>query len=573
MKKQRFWIPSVVVFLGIAFLGYYGYVSTRQARLLKQARGYLARSNTKTALVCLHRALGYNPKDVEACRLMAELTEKASSPAAILWRSRVVELTPKSTSDRILLSQTALTFGDYLIATNALEGVSKAGKSTAAYQNAAGSIALGTRNFVDAEAHFSEACQMEPTNPAPRMNLAIVRLQSTNTYTLAQARAALAGLRSDPVLRCQALRESTLDAMRHRQGEEGLAFAAELIRETNHVFSDELLRLDVLRATRENEFKTVLASLQGDAAKDSRKLYELVIWQSGTTGPAEALKWLLTLPAETQTNQPAALLAAECRSAIGDWTGLQASLERQNWAELDFIRHAYQSLSLRGQNLVSSSTIEWQKALTAADNRKEALVMLYRFATAWNWAGQKEDLLWALIRNYPTEKWATASLTRSLLVEGRTRSLMALYNQQMNANPSDFSAKNNLAMTALLLGAWELKPHELAREVYRKASTNAAYVSTYAFSLHIQKKDDSALKVLEKLAPQQLEDPAIAGYYGLILRATGNGEKARKYLALAANAKLLPEERKLIEEATAGTQIASSTRRFFAVFCGMELPR
>jgi Flp pilus assembly protein TadD len=560
MKKQRFWIPAVAVFLAIAFLGYYGYVSTRQARLLKQARGYIARSNTKTALVCLRRALGYNPKDVQACRLMAELTETASSPAAILWRSRVVELARKSAPDRILLAQTAMMFGDYLSATNALEGISKTGRNTAAYHNAAGSVALAVHRFDEAETHFSEACRIEPANPAPRMNLAIVRLQSTNTCALVQARAALAGLRSNSVLRCQALRESTLDAMRHQQGEDALAFIAELIRETNHVFSDELLRLDVLRATRENEFKTALVALQGDAAKDSRKIYDLVMWQSATTGPAEALKWLLTLPAEIQTNQPAALLAAECRSTIRDWTGLQTSLKPQNWAELDFVRHAYQSLSLRGQGFISSSAIEWHVALNAAGERKEALVMLYRFATAWNWAGQKEDLLWTLIRNYPTEKWAIASLTRSLLIDGRTRSLMTLYNQQMNVNPSDLSAKNNLAMTALLLGAWELRPHDLAREVYRRAHASPAYVSTYAFSLHLQKKNDSALKVLEKLTPQQLEDPAVASYYGLILRATGNVEKARKYLALAANANLLPEERKLVEQATAGTQFASSSR-------------
>ncbi|HYV28569.1 MAG TPA: hypothetical protein VFA77_13615, partial [Candidatus Eisenbacteria bacterium] len=459
MKKQRFWILTIAVLLGVAFLGYYGYVSTRQARLLKQARGYLARSNPKTALVCLRRALGYNPKDVEACRLMAELAERGSSPAAMLWRSRVVELAPKSTPDRIFLAQTAMMFGDYISATNALEGISKTGRSTAAYHNAAGSVALAARNFPEAETHFFEACQIEPTNPAPRMNLAIVRLQSTNTFALVQARAALRALRSDPVLRSQALRESTQDAMRHQQGEEALIFAAELIRETNHVFSDELLRLDVLRANRDKEFQSSLAVLESDAAKDSRKIYELVIWQSATTGPAEALNWLQTLPIETQTNQPAALLAAQCRSALCDWTGLQASLRHQNWTELEFIRHAYQSLSLRGQDLISSSSIEWQKALTAAKNRKEALLMLYRLATAWNWAGQKEELLWALIRNYPTEKWATAALTKSLLIEGRTRSLMTLYNQQMNVNPSDLSARNNLAMTALLLGAWELRPH------------------------------------------------------------------------------------------------------------------
>jgi len=69
--------------------------------------------------------------------------------------------------------------------------------------------------------------------------------------------------------------------------------------------------------------------------------------------------------------------------------------------------------------------------------------------------------------------------------------------------------------------------------VYQKAPTNAAYVSTYAYSLHLQKKDAEALKVIEQLKPQVLQNPSIAGYYGLILKATGNGAKAKTCLELA----------------------------------------
>lgn len=546
--------------LGTVLLGYYGYITTRQARLLKQARGYLANSTPKSALLCLRRALDYNPDDIEACRLMADLTERAGSSAALLWRSRVVELSPKSTSDRIALAQTAMMFGDYLSATNALEGIGAAGKQSAAYHNAAGSVAVAARQFANAERHFLEACQLEPMNPAPRMNLAVVRLQSTNSMVLSEARTTLGFLRTNPVLRCQALRELTTDALRHQRAEEALVYSAELIQQTNRVFADELLRLDVLRTGPHREFEPALVAVQGEAAEDSRKLYDLVMWQSATTGPDQALKWLQSLPAETQTNQPAALLAAQCRGALRDWSGLHASLERQHWAELEPIRHAFQSLALRGQELTSSADIEWQKALSAAGNRKETLVMLFRLAAAWNWAAQAEDLLWSLIRNHPAEKWATVALSRKLLAEGRTRSLMTLYSQEVSANPTDLSARNNLAMTALLLSAWELRPHDLAREVYGKAPADPDYASTYAFSLHLQEKNEDALKVLEELTPQQLEDPAVACYYGVVLQAAGNGEKAKKYFDLAVKGRLLPEERKLLEKAGAGVPSAASNR-------------
>ncbi len=129
---------------------------------------------------------------------------------------------------------------------------------------------------------------------------------------------------------------------------------------------------------------------------------------------------------------------------------------------------------------------------------------------------------------------------------------MMLYSQQTKRFPSDLSMKNNLAMTALLLDAQELNPYDLAREVYQQAQTNSAYASTYAFSLYKQKRDAEALRVMQKLPPKALDDPSIAGYYGLILKATGNPGKAKAYLQLASKAKLLPEEQTLFDRAKAG---------------------
>ena len=107
-------------------------------------------------------------------------------------------------------------------------------------------------------------------------------------------------------------------------------------------------------------------------------------------------------------------------------------------------------------------------------------------------------------------------------------------------------------MTALLLDAKELKPYDLAREVYQQSPTNSFFACTYAFSLYAQGKKTEALKVMQKSRRKDLERPTTAGYYGIILKATGDVAKARIYLDWTSKATLLPEERKLFAQARAG---------------------
>jgi hypothetical protein len=49
-----------------------------------------------------------------------------------------------------------------------------------------------------------------------------------------------------------------------------------------------------------------------------------------------------------------------------------------------------------------------------------------------------------------------------------------------------------------------------------------------------------------------LQHPAIAGYYALVLKATGDKQKAKTYLDCADKGVLLPEEKKLFEQARVG---------------------
>ncbi len=242
----------LVVVLGLVlvvggYAGYRGYKSIRQARLVKQAREYIAKPDPRKALLCLQRALRYNSRDVEACRLMAQLAEAGRSPAALVWRSRVVELNPDSTDDRLTLAQTAMAVRDYASATNALEGVNATGKKTAAYHNIAGAVAAAANQPAAAEAHFLEAVRLEPQNPAMQLNLAVVRLHGSNAPALAEARSALKRISANPTngtLRCQALRELTVDSLRAKNSAAELASSQQLLQETDSAVVVRLLRLD-----------------------------------------------------------------------------------------------------------------------------------------------------------------------------------------------------------------------------------------------------------------------------------------------------------------------------------------
>jgi Flp pilus assembly protein TadD len=544
-----------LLLLGGAYSSYHKYVSLRQERLIHQARHYLAQSDTARAQLCLRGALGHNSKDLEACRLMAQLAEASHSPDALSWRARVVELNPGSLNDRLDLAQTAMMLRDFVSATSALAEVLPEDKNTAAYHNMAGAVAAADNQLAQAEEHFLQAARLEPGDMSIQLSLAVVRLHGTNTTALANARAMLRLLASSPTnssFRCQALRELVVDAVRCKQAEAALAWSGELLQQTNSVFKDRFLRLEVLRETGDAGFKPELAVCQREAAQEQDDLYDLATWEMGKLSPRETLAWLQNVPANMQTNQPVALLMAECDTMVEDWCGLQCFLKHQNWADLEFIRHAFEARALRGQGLAAFSKVQWEQALKFANGRKANLGTLLRLAAQWNWPKEAEDILWTIVNKYPDEKWAFETLAQTLFIDGQTRSLMQLCCQEAKQTPSDLAAKNNLAITALLLDAQELKPQELARELYQKEPANSAYASTYAFALYMQKDNTEALKVLEQLNSLELEKPSVSGCYGLVLQAAGNGTKARRYLDISSSAWLLPEERQLIEKAKAG---------------------
>ena len=568
MRKLVIALSACVVLLLLGYTSYRGFQVWKQSHGIAMAKGFIAKQDVRSALLALQPVLLANPRNVEASRLMAALMEAEQMPGSLAWREHVVELDPQSLPDRLALAQVAVMQRNYPLATNTLAGVAEPDRKTPAYHNLAGMAALLENQPLEAEAHFQEAVRLDPADPLSQLNLAVLRLHRTNVQDVAEARATLQRV----ILTCtnasvcnQVRRELVIDAMNGKDVPTARRLSAELAQSTNASFTDKLLRLEVLLKTQSAEFKPALALYQSEAAANPVKIAELTRWQLANLSTSDALAWLQRLPAPVQTNQTVEVLAAGCQLQLKDWPGLQAAIQKENWNDpahpgndLEYMRHAYLARCLRGENFAEGSAAEWAVAVKAVNNQRYAtlqkysLRQLFELAVAWNWNSEAEQVLWNVVNLYPEEKWAYPVLRNALIQWHRTRSFMQLLDTMSKRNPEDLAIKNDLAATALLLGAQELKPNDLAQEVYRKAPGNPYYASTYAYSLYLQHDNAGALKVMQQLSTQDLQLPSIAGYYGLILKANGNKSEAKAYLNRIATAQLLPEEETLFQQAQVG---------------------
>lgn len=99
----------------VLFAGYVGlraYHSWKQTHLLSLARQFAAKDDLRNAVLSLDEVLRANPRNIEACRLMAAIAETNNAPETVLWRSRVLELAPNSAEDRLALVRAAVAHGD-----------------------------------------------------------------------------------------------------------------------------------------------------------------------------------------------------------------------------------------------------------------------------------------------------------------------------------------------------------------------------------------------------------------------------------------------------------------------------
>ncbi|HTR40306.1 MAG TPA: hypothetical protein VMH87_01650 [Pseudomonadales bacterium] len=556
MRKIIIIFACGIILLLLGYCGHRAYKVWKQEHWVTLAKQYAEKKDIQNELLALKQALQTDPRNIEACRMMANLASAAGSPAALTLREKVVELDPSSLDDRLALAQAAILASDYNTASNALAGVSPGDKKLVNYLDVAGELAVAANNPAEAESDFAEASRLDPSNPVSQFSLAFIQLHGTNALDRDEARVNLKRISmncTNAFVRGQAQRELVYDALRYKDYNTALSFSKDLVQQPTVSFPDKLVRLEVLRVAKNDEYNGALAACQREASTNTLKLTQMTFWLMERNQPEQALVWLQSLPPDVRTNPPAAVFTVQCQMLQQQWSAMQTTASKENWGNMEFMRHAYIAYAMRQQGFNEPSKAEWDLALSTANGQLNKMTALVNSALQWEWLNESLQLLWTMVQNFPQAQDAQAALEKILYAHGSTRSLMQLFSLQVNRNPSNLEAKNNLALTAMLLHAQELNPYDLAQEVYQKDPTNYFYQCTYAFSLHLQGKNADALKIMQQLPPQAFENASTAGYYGVILKTAGDNAQASTYLKRAIKGQfLLPEERTLFQQALTG---------------------
>jgi hypothetical protein len=289
--------------------------------------------------------------------------------------------------------------------------------------------------------------------------------------------------------------------------------------------------------------------VQAAASTNPAALYSVCEWMGAHGLADDALKWLAGFAVKVRRAQPIPLAEANLYLAKPDWPTLETFLGEQNWADLEFLRLALLARAAWGQNRSVAGDARWGTAVRAAADRLGSLTLLLSLASEWG--RDPEELLWQVGRHFPREQWALRELERRYTEAGNTRGLNRVCSARVGAKAgaNDLTNQNNFATTSMLLRANLPQAHQIARELYRQKPADPIAASTYAYSLHLQGRTGEGLGVLGRVDRRALATPAVALYYGVLLAASGDSRQASRYLAIAENASLLPEEKELMAQA------------------------
>jgi tetratricopeptide (TPR) repeat protein len=541
-------VGSILVVV-LVYLGVHFFHRWQERHLVRRAAAYLGGGDVKLAALSARRALQMNPANADAARALAQIADRTGDRAALdCWR-KVLDLQPNNTEDALSLVRSALRLNDLAAAEKALDGLDEAAKRTPAYHAASGRLEEMKKHPVEAERHWAEASALAPDNLSYQFQLALIRLGSSDQAKRESARQLLERLRADPKQRAASTRALILDGMAHQEeAHRTQLLASELQSYPEALFSDRLLYLEILRKVHDPGFAEYLEKLQKDAASNPADLASLLSWMSGHENAAAAIEFAKTLPAQSTGKWPVALALAAAYASLPDWPGLENLTSTTEWPPFDFLRHAYLCRALRGQNKKLPAEQEWITAQKEA-SQPQSLLVLARSAAAWGWEAETVDLLWVLAKSEDTKLEALQTLYQHYAKLGDTTGLYRTLLRLVELLPRDLALQNNLAQISLLIGADVERARKVAAETRSKEPRNGAYAATYAFSLYTSGDVKGALQTMDQLTPDQLHDPSVAVYYGVILAAAGQKEKAREYLQRAAEATLLPEEKALVQKA------------------------
>lgn len=515
-----------------------------------QARQYLDKKDYARAHLRARQTLAINQENATATLVNADIADLANSPLALYWRQRAALLSPTLTN-RLALAATAMRTESFpfRVASQTLSEIEVECATNVAFHLMSGALNVKLGRIDEASVHYSKAVELDPDNPGARMSQAVVSLQSTNTDLFVGSRTTLEWLHQQGELGILPLRSLVAESLNRRDYARAEQLSLQALTNSQAAFSDRMVHLSILRASGSSNYPVYLKELQTGSTRNAAQAGALASWLIQAGAAEQAMNWLQELPEETRTVPMLRLAMADGYVARQEWQALDVFLENEHWAALEHVRLGMVSLSARQTGDSGRQKLAWQRAIALASSNPQALQTLVQMASNWNWPLEVETALWTAVERFPRQNWAVDSLKQLFTQQKNTLGFRRLYQVISRHDPADRVAKNNYAILSMLVLKDLRKAHELAAEVYKAEPTNPTFVSTYAFSLHMQGRTAEGVSLLKTLPPATLQEPSMALYYGVLLAATGQQQDAKSFLQKSQQGFMLPEELALLSNA------------------------
>lgn len=551
LRRWAVRLGVVAIVAGFGFASYRGYGELRKRNLSQQVQLFVDASDYRSAVLVARRLLELDPENIAAARAMADMADASGRAEALGWRQRVAQLQPGVPANQIALAKTALRVGQLELVERVLELVPESARNSVAYHQVAGARAIARKQAASAEKHFAAALELDPANAQLSLNLASLRLVSSNGMHAAAARARLKELAAQPGVRLAALRALAADALMRNDRADARNWATQLKSEGHATYADTLLYFRAVQST--EAAAPALEELKAKAAEAPATAAELITWLNREGMAVVAAHWASRLPEQIRETQPVPLALAESLSFMQDWPALRASVEEKHWGEFEALRlavhsHALHRLASSQPDSMQRQTV-WRAALKAADAKPEQLVAIAQLAEGWGYTADAEDAWWKVAGGNANPRAGLSALQRIYKGKQATRGLLRVAKRALELNPADLVAANNCASLGLLLNG-DSTARRLAARLHNEHPANRAFAATHAFALHTAGKTAEALELMERMKEEELRHPAIAAYYVVFLVESGNLDRARSFLPNAQRAALLPEEQQLLSSAT-----------------------
>jgi tetratricopeptide (TPR) repeat protein len=544
------WTLGILIFLIVGgIFGARSYRQWQERRLVAQANALVNEGDLKRAGLDARRILQINPESVQGARIMARISERSGAPSAVEWRRRATDLAPGNAEDLLALARAAMRFEDEPNREYALSHLPESAKTTGEYHALAADLAARKRDTAEMEQHLREAVRLDPANKEYQLHLGAYEVSSNDRAVRDDGRRILTQLQADPAMRREATRRLVEDALRRSDFDRAAEYARQLQDLPDHDFSDRLLLLSALHGGIDPGFTPLLQQLQVDTADKPEEIAELITWLNGNQMPAAAIAWAAQLPPNVVSQKGVPIALSDSYTAARDWTGLQRMVKNAKWGGVDFLRHALAARAARELGDHTESTAQWNEAVKKIGADPKEALTLAEIVQKWGWRDEAIELLWVAAKDPAKGDDALKSLYTYFAKNGASQDLYRVLLRRREFHPDDLNIQNNVAQLSVLLNLNADQGQRLARDLFEKDPKNPAYVSTYAFALHAAGDSKKALKIFSGLTEQQLHQPEIAAYYGVVLAGVGEHERAAEFLGLGENAELLPEERGLIEKA------------------------